>query len=91
MCDITVPISSLTYQSDLSNDYSNITTVTRAPSSSMNFVDNLIKDKYTPKKIIFNGPATVVFWKDGTKTVVKRAKKDKDNKYIELTLQFRAE
>lgn len=23
------------------------------------------------KKIIFNNPATVVFWKDGTKTVVK--------------------
>lgn len=24
-----------------------------------------------PKKIIYNGPATIVFWKDGTKTVVK--------------------
>ena len=24
-----------------------------------------------PKKVIFNGPATVVLWKDGTKTVVK--------------------
>jgi hypothetical protein len=41
----------------------------------------LLKDKYTPKKIIFNGPATVVFWKDGTKTVVKRAEKDPDNRY----------
>ena len=26
-----------------------------------------------PKKIIVNGPATIVFWKDGTKTVVKCA------------------
>lgn len=26
-----------------------------------------------PKKIIFNYPATIVFWKDGTKTVVKCA------------------
>ena len=39
------------------------------------------RDKYTPKRIIFNGPATIVFWKDGSKTIVKRAKKDKDNKY----------
>lgn len=34
-----------------------------------------------PKKIIYNGPATIVFWEDGTKTIVKRAKKEKDNKY----------
>lgn len=34
-----------------------------------------------PERIIYNGPATIVFWDDGTKTVVKRAKKDKDNKY----------
>lgn len=92
MCDITVPISSLTYQSGLSDsssltyhslpsDYSNVTIVTRVPSSSVNVVTNLIKDKYTPKRIIFNGPATVVFWKDGTKTVVKRAEKDPDNRY----------
>ena len=26
-----------------------------------------------PKKILFNYPATIVFWKDGTKTVVKCA------------------
>lgn len=26
-----------------------------------------------PKKIIFNYPATIVFWEDGTKTVVKCA------------------
>ena len=38
-------------------------------------------DTYTPKKIIYNGPATIVFWYDGTKTIVKRSKKDKDNKY----------
>ena len=34
-----------------------------------------------PKKIIYNGPATIVFWDDGTKTIVKRSKKEKDNKY----------
>ena len=36
---------------------------------------------FIPEKIIYNGPATIVFWLDGTKTVVKRSKKDKDNKY----------
>ena len=36
---------------------------------------------FIPEKIIYNGPATIVFWDDGTKTVVKRSKKDKDNKY----------
>lgn len=29
-----------------------------------------------PKKIIFNGPATIVIWNDGTKTVVKQSKLD---------------
>lgn len=29
-----------------------------------------------PKKIIFNGPATIVIWDDGTKTVVKQSKYD---------------
>lgn len=31
------------------------------------------KVEYTPKKIIVNGPATIVFWGDDTKTVVKCA------------------
>lgn len=34
-----------------------------------------------PKKIVFNNPATVVFWDDGTKTVVKRQKGTPFNKY----------
>lgn len=29
-----------------------------------------------PKKIIFNGPATIVIWDDGTKTVVKQSNLD---------------
>ena len=29
------------------------------------------------KKVIFNNPATIVFWKDGTKTVVKCSKNEK--------------
>ena len=26
---------------------------------------------YNPERVVFNGPATIVFWPDGTKTVVK--------------------
>ena len=36
---------------------------------------------YVPKRIIYNDPATIVFWKDGTKTVVKKAAKEPYNKY----------
>lgn len=32
---------------------------------------NNMFEKDTPKKVIFNDPATIVYWKDGTKTVVK--------------------
>lgn len=39
------------------------------------------KHLLTPKKVIFNGPATIVFWRDGTKTVVKCSENDKANPY----------
>lgn len=32
-----------------------------------------------PKKVIFNGDATIVIWKDGTKTVVKRSENDESD------------
>jgi len=31
----------------------------------------MIRDKFKIKRVIFNKPATIVFWEDGTKTVVK--------------------
>lgn len=33
------------------------------------------------KKVIFNDPATIVWWTDGTKTVVKKQEKDKKKKF----------
>jgi hypothetical protein len=33
-----------------------------------------------PKKVIFNGPATIVMWEDNTKTVVKKAEGEPDDK-----------
>ena len=42
---------------------------------------NVVDGFYVPKRIIYNDPATIVFWKDGTKTVVKKAAKEPYNKY----------
>ena len=38
-----------------------------------------------PKKILKNGNATIVFWEDGGKTVVKRAEGEEDNDYAAFT------
>ena len=38
----------------------------------------LLEAALTPTKIIMNGPATIVFWADNTKTVVKVSGDDKD-------------
>lgn len=35
-----------------------------------------------PKKIIYHDPATIVFWEDGTKTVVKCSPSETYNKYV---------
>lgn len=37
-----------------------------------------------PCKVIFNGPATIVFWKDSTKTIVKCAEGDKNDPKVGL-------
>lgn len=42
------------------------------------------RERFTPKKIIRNGKATIVFWIDGTKTVVK-CSDDDDNFYDAFT------
>lgn len=39
------------------------------------------KQHYKPVRIIYNPPATIVFWSDGTKTVVKKRKGEKFNEY----------
>lgn len=37
------------------------------------------QEKLIPKKVIYSGPATIVLWADGTKTVVKCSKHDSWN------------
>lgn len=41
-----------------------------------------------PMKVIFNNPATIVLWSDGTKTVVKRQRGDRYNKEAGLALCY---
>lgn len=40
---------------------------------------------YTPKRIIKNNAAMIVFWADGTKTIVKRASDELDSDYAAFT------
>ena len=55
--------------------YKNMTPIARLTES-----DYIHEPKQMPKatKCIFDGPATIVFWDDGTKTVVKCQKEDED-------------
>lgn len=46
------------------------------------------KMSMTPKKIMRNGPATIIFWEDGTKTVVKKMPGDKDDIYAAFCAAF---
>lgn len=64
--------SSLTYSTNTNGTDATVFTWDHNPNPNW---------KHIPKKIIYNGPATIVFWADGEKTVVKRSKKEKDNKY----------
>ena len=51
-------------------------------SAASSFVKNAANFYRVPeiKKVIFNDPATIVLWKDGTKTVVKAQDKEEFDK-----------
>jgi hypothetical protein len=53
--------------------------ISEVPESFM--IKKPYPNKIMPIRIIYNDPATIVFWDDDTKTVVKRAKGEKFNKY----------
>ena len=40
------------------------------------------------ERVIFNGPATIVFWKDGTKTIVKCSVNDRDDSEKAFLMAF---
>lgn len=48
-------------------------------------VEMVVPNIYSPLKIVVNGPATIVFWQDGTKTVVKCSKYDSYDLYSAFT------
>ena len=52
---------------------------------SEKIINNIAKtnasELFKPKHIIYNDPATIVFWNDGTKTVVKKSEGEPYNKY----------
>lgn len=52
-------------------------------------IDSIIKkideNNYYPKRIIKNNNAMIVFWNDGTKTIVKRASDELDSDYAAFT------
>lgn len=54
----------------------NSTPVSISPAQAPNLVFNCILPEI--KDVIFNAPATIVFWEDGTKTVVKAQEEDFD-------------
>lgn len=66
----------------------------RCTQEMMNTIGKMIHEKeerkmsMTPKKIMRNGPATIVFWEDGTKTVVKKMPSDKDDIYAAFCAAF---
>ena len=43
------------------------------------------KEAYTPEKIICSGNRTIVFWADGTKTIVKCGEDERDSLYHAFT------
>lgn len=65
------------------NDRCGVTFKYSSPDDSLikTAYDLSYKRKFTPVQIIFNDPATIVFWEDGTKTVVKCAPGTPFNKY----------
>lgn len=57
------------------NYYKTTTTTSYGITDGMDAVTDALKKELayydTPERVVFNGPATIVFWPDGTKTVVK--------------------
>lgn len=50
--------------------------------------DRMLESYFKIEKVIFNNPATIVYWKDGTKTVVKCGKDDTYSEETGLALCF---
>ena len=70
-------------------DYSKTYVLAARGNGKTKFVQeaiNAYNKKWDIERVIFNEPATIVFWGDGSKTVVKCRKGDKFNKETGLAL-----
>lgn len=52
----------------------------------VNDISSAVEFRTGIKKVIFNGPATIVIWVDGSKTVVKCAEGDRYSKFSGLAI-----
>lgn len=55
---------------------------------NMGELKKVVNKSLTIDKVIFNNPATIVYWTDGTKTVVKCGDNDTFNEEVGLALAF---
>ena len=67
---------------DTINSLDNLCAIT---SAIIDIAQNTATAKYTPTRILKSGPCTIVFWQDGTKTMVRRAADEVDNDYSAFT------
>lgn len=83
-----LPIKTITAKDALKDLYSYQVDILKAlhPFS----YPNLIPQKHVPvaKQIIFNDPATIICWEDGTKTVVKVMEGDTFDEHYGVAMAF---
>lgn len=76
--DITIKSKNvMSFDYDLNNDYVIVKGII-----NLNELEKEQRIGTLPEKYIINDRATILFWNDGTKTIVKRAKEDEYNKKI---------
>ena len=74
--DITIRSKNvMSFEYDLDNDYVIVKGII-----NLNELEKEQSIVALPENYIINDRATVLFWKDGTKTIVRRAKEDEYNK-----------
>ena len=77
--------SSFTFEAEIGDCYVPMGNLCTSGEIATEWCRSFILDKFTPNRILRSGPATIVFWADGTKTVVKRAPDEEDNAYAAFT------
>lgn len=77
--------SSVTFEAKIGDCYVPITPFESLGDIWSTLLRDMTVGALIPKRILRHGPATIVFWGDGTKTVVKRAHDEPDNEYAAFT------